>query len=220
MPTTKARQLALTAPLLAAVPVAYWLAFQYFGIQTSLKGFLLGALGWTLALALRGPFSLLLRNFPQERAMLMMGLLSGPAEETVRLILLLLTGMAFPWALSVGQGWAAIEVVYTIVNGVLVLSLESRTDEKAQMAREQLKSLGLSEVHPAWGILERIAATAMHIGFTLIVAANPWLVLLTLPVHSGSNLLLVSLIRRSVAWGEAAAALIGALTLATGLWLH
>jgi hypothetical protein len=37
-------------------------------------------------------------------------------------------------ALSIGLGWAAIEVVYAIINGFVTLSFFRRDDEKARQA--------------------------------------------------------------------------------------
>ena len=76
------------------------------------------------------------------------------------------------------------------------------------------------ESGPFWGIFERLSASAIHIGFTLIVAAMPVLVVLTIPVHSAINLLAFRLVSRSVGATQAALFAAGALMLGVGLMLH
>jgi YhfC intramembrane metalloprotease len=150
---------------------------------------------------------------------------SGPCEEGTRLVVLLLVGRTFPIALSVGLGWTAIEVVYTIVNGLAVASLLGRTDEKARQAQALLTSLyttrGLTNMltpsAPFLGVMERISASALHIGFTLLLAWQPLLVLATIPLHSATNFIALRLLRRSAVLTEVVVALIGATALVAGL---
>lgn len=93
------------------------------------------------------------------------------------------------------------EALYTIINGVLILSLMSRQDEKARQARAMLSAMGqdmMTSSAPLWGALERASARALHIGWTLLLAWQPPLVLATLLMHSGTNLMAVSLARKSL----------------------
>ena len=61
-------------------------------------------------------------------------------------------------------------------------------------------------------------ASGLHIGFTLVLAAAPWLVLLTAPLHSAVNLLAMRLLPRlGRVLGVLAAA--AAAMLALGLFL-
>ncbi|MCY9692794.1 hypothetical protein [Paenibacillus alginolyticus] len=43
-------------------------------------------------------------------------------EESTRLILIAITSAASSWAISVGQGWAAIEILFTMVSIVAIAS--------------------------------------------------------------------------------------------------
>ena len=58
-------------------------------------------------------------------------------------------------------------------------------------------------------MIERIFASLAHMGFTFLAAANPLWLVLTIPAHSGMNLVVVSLARRSMALAEGLLALIG-----------
>jgi hypothetical protein len=75
----------------------------------------------------------------------------------------------------------------------------------------------LSETAPLAGVAERVAASALHIGFTLLVARQPRLALATAPAHSGVNLAALALLRRSTLLAESFVGGVGALALAAGL---
>lgn len=206
-------------PFYVLVPVLFWGAFRLSGYGLDWRGFGLGALGWFIALFLRGPLSALVRRWPKEKAQTIIVGSSGVLEEGVRLILLAATSASFAWAQSVGQGWAAIEVVFTMVNAVVILSLIKRTDEKAVQAKALLMDQGNIQGSPAWGVLERIWASAYHIGATLIIAHTPWLVLLLIPLHSGLNFTALRAAKRSVIRANLYIAAFGLITLAGGLLL-
>ncbi|HEU4649462.1 MAG TPA: hypothetical protein VFS33_10415, partial [Gemmatimonadales bacterium] len=93
-----------------------------------------------------------------------------------------------------------------------------RDDERARTARHQIERLGLPlDASPAWSILERISATALHVGFTLLVARSPYWVLVTIPLHSAVNLLVSRHVRRLVLM-ESMLGAVAAVVLAAGLW--
>lgn len=214
-------------PFLLAVPLAFALWLYLWGIPLSWPAIGAGAAGWLVALFLCTPVALVARRLLRtpERAQPWVVAASGPAEESLRLVTLLLVGRTFPIALSVGLGWTAIEVVYTIVNGLAVASVLGRTDEKARQAQALLTSLytsqGLSNMltasAPFLGVMERISASALHIGFTLLIAWQPLLVLATIPLHSATNFVALRLLRRSAVLTEVVLALIGAVILIAGL---
>lgn len=102
----------LAVPFIAAVPVAAWFFFRSLGVTTSHAGAAFGALGWLIALQLRLPIATIAKKMPPARLMLVLILASGPCEELVRFLLVLLTGRTTFWAASAGQGWAAVEVLY------------------------------------------------------------------------------------------------------------
>ena len=112
-------------------------------------------------------------------------------------------------ALSIGLGWAAIEVIYAIINSFGVLSLFRRDDEKARQARAMIEKMGLAQAMfstpPFVGTIERLFACAVQIGFTLLLAWQPLLVILTIPLHSMTNFIALTLLRRSVVLAEPAA---------------
>lgn len=177
------------------------------------------ALGWAIALFLRGPLSVLVMKLPREKANTIIVGSSGVLEESVRVIILLLTSMSFSWALSIGQGWAAVEVLFAVLNVIIVASLAKRTDEKVMQAKEMIHQQGRLNGNPLWGVMERIFASALHIGFTLIVATYPWTVVLLIPIHSFVNLVSVRLAKKSIIQTELMIALVGTIALAIGIMI-
>lgn len=180
---------------------------------------LIGAGGWLLALVLRQPVALLAsKRLSNEGTANLVGWFSGPAEELVRLALVLLTVSTVQHAAWFGFGWATIEVLVVFANVLAIASLVSKDDEKSREARELLAAQGMAQPQsPAWGLLERLSATAMHIGFTLLLFASPWFILLTLPLHSVTNMLAAKYAKRSIVLVEVALAVLGALGLAGGI---
>jgi hypothetical protein len=59
----------------------------------------------------------------------------------------------------------------------------------------------------------------MHIGFTLLLFASPWLVLVTLPLHSIVNMASVKLVKRNVAAMEIGFLVVAVAVLTTGVIL-
>ncbi|HSK93756.1 MAG TPA: hypothetical protein VLA76_06845 [Candidatus Angelobacter sp.] len=217
------RALVLSIPLLLAVPIAYGVAFDRLGHAPMLLPALAGAGGWLLALLLRAPVGLLgmhLAGTP-ERAQRWVVASSGPLEEAVRLAVLLLVGRDLGTALWIGLGWATIEVLYSIGNGFAVAALAERTDPEAERARAMLPPAALAATSPLWGVVERAWASALHIGFTLILAAVPLLVLVTAPLHTAINVGVLWLARhRGLLVVSAAGIALGATVLAAGWLLH
>jgi hypothetical protein len=208
-------------PLYVLVPVLFGLIFWAAGYDIEWKAFALGALGWCIALFLRGPLSLLAKKLPEKKAQGIMVASSGVLEESVRLILVAIFSGAFSWALSFGQGWAAIEVLFVIINVIVISSLIKRTDEKAMQAKEILLAQGtLLNANPIWGVLERVWASAVHIGCTLIVVQQPWAVILLIPYHSGMNWIAVKLATKSVGKSSLFIAIVGIISLAVGIMLY
>ncbi len=209
----------MSLPLYILVPAVFWLGFELAGYEMSWRGFGLGALGWFIALALRGPIGAASMKLSQDAAKNLMIASSGVLEESARLILIALTSATTSWALSVGQGWAAIEVLYTMVTVIAIASLAKKTDEKSMQAKRMLEAQGTVQASPLWGILERIWASAFHIGSTLVVAKYPWAVIALIPIHSGLNWFGVKLAARAVWQSSVFIACLGACMLAIGLAL-
>jgi hypothetical protein len=204
-------------PLYLGVPIAYWLVFAFAGYPLDLKAFGLGVLGWIVALFLRAPISAAVMKLPKKTGGIMIASSSGPLEEGVRFALLAVTTSAFGWSLSLGQGWAAIEVVFTIINVIAIANLSTKTDEKSMQAKEMLKASGNINASPLWGVVERLSASALHIGATLLIAKHPWMVAVMIPVHTLTNLGIVSLGKKSIAVSELVMGVIGFAILIAGL---
>ena len=194
-----ARRALICLPLYVLVPVLFAVGFRLYGYDLDWRAFGLGALGWFIALVLRGPVIAVANvKLPQEKARTVIGASSGVLEESVRVILLMLTSLSASWAASVGQGWAAIEVLFVMVNVIAIASLAGKTDEKSMQAKQMLESQGNVQGNPLWGVLERIWASAFHIGCTLVVASMPWTAVLLVPIHSAVNFITVRLAKKSI----------------------
>ena len=180
----------------------------------------LGAAGWIAALALRMPVIALGRRLIQSDKAFARTIvaISGPAEEIVRLGVVLVVGREFATAFSIGIGWGAIEAVYAIVNAIALVSLAKKTDAKAVEARAKMEDFGIrTDTPPIWGVAERFSATAVHIGFTLIVAWQPWALIALVPLHSGLNFGTLRAVRSNLALGQGSLAAFGGVVLALGL---
>ena len=160
----------------------------------------LGSLGWTLALTLRIPLVVAMRRVTNSPSALehLTVLSSGPLEELVRLGMLAIAGNSFTIAYSVGLGWGGIEVVYAVFTGYATAVLASGTDTQADQVRERLRELGaLSPAAPLLGVLERASAAALHVGFALLLATWPVLIVALAPLHSSINLGVLATTRRN-----------------------
>lgn len=217
------RTLILAAPLALLVTVAYGVAFVNAGHPFELVPFLVGAAGWFVALLLRTPVGLVGMRVTADadRTQTWVTASSGPLEESVRLAALVLVGRDFGTALWIGLGWAAIEIVYSIANGFALAALAERTDAEAEQVKAMLPESAFSSAGPLWGVVERMWASAVHIGFTLVLAALPLLVVVTAPLHTLVNIGFLAAYRRSGMLRTSLAGLaVGAAILATGYLLH
>ena len=188
--------------LLVLVPLGFGAAAWAFGVEPQWAALGLGAAGWIVALLGRAPLALALRSRRGDahRVQRITAGASGVLEEPVRLGALLILGFDLRNALYLGVGWAFIEAVYAVVNVFARSALAGRTDEEAEQAKQVLEDLGMGEAldaaSPWWGVLERLSATGLHLAFGLFYVAEPWLVVVGVPVHSAANLGLTESLRR------------------------
>jgi hypothetical protein len=216
------RQVPLALPVVVIVPVVIAVVLATTLAPARPGAAALGAAGWLAALALRAPAGPFVSRMPKQDAPTFMALISGPAEELVRLLLVLFGVSGFGDLLWAGFGWATIEVIYTLVTALAVRRLLLDPSAKAAERRRLLISMGwlqyVQSLVPALGAVERAGASLLHIGFTLLLGWNPWLVLVTMPAHSATNLVAVRLIkRRSVILMETIVVVGGAAAFALGL---
>lgn len=214
-----APRLRVTALGLLLVPVAaFLLAAAWLGAPDwRLLG--LGAAGWLLALVLRQPVALVAgRLTTAERTGRIVGWASGPAEEGVRVGLVLLAVVDVSGAVWAGIGWAGIEVVTIAVNSFVIANLLTRDDPKALKVQAILRERGMLTTNTAgWAVAERCSAMALHVGFTLLLLAQPWWALATMVAHSLTNMIAVHYAKRSVAGTELALAALSISILLCGL---
>ena len=221
-PEKLATRTRINAIALVPAPILVGIVLVAITGRFELLPFLLGGAGWMIALVLRQPVALIAtRAVGQERAATIVGWCSGPAEELVRFGLVVLILGNFQGALWAGFGWAAVEVLLVAINVFAIATLMTRDDPKSREAREILAAQGMmTPHHPLWGFLERLSAIALHLGFTLMIFASPWLVLVTLPLHSVVNMTAVRFSKSHVAITELGLAVTGAAVLTAGLLLN
>jgi hypothetical protein len=198
--------------LMTVVGAAAWIIAQG---RWATMPFLAGAAGWMIAMALRIPAALLAKRRDNQRILVAA---SGPAEESVRLVLVLLAATTVWDAGLIGFGWATIEIAQTVATGFALVKLSTATDEKAIEAREQMRTLGMdrvSSVHD--GVFERAAASAFHVAATLAVFSYPLLVLVLIPIHSMINIGVLAALKRSPNRYRLSLAVMLAASLAAGL---
>jgi hypothetical protein len=208
-------------PLLLTVPLLYLLAFNALGQgNLAVWPFCLGVLGWTIALLLRAPMVVLTFRLTHNVKEQVVAAMAGPAEEVVRLVAVLLLQANFASAISLGLGWATIEVLYTLVAGFSSIMILSRGGVGALQLKKRFLDTGLTVPATVYsGVIERLSATALHIGFTLLLAYHPLFILITLPLHSLVNVGAITLNNRSALATQTLIALFGITTLLVGLKL-
>lgn len=200
----------LLVPILACVLVAAGLG------APAGRELAFGAAGWIIALLLRQPVMLIANRVTSpEQARTIVGWASGPAEELVRVGLVLLFVKTFSNAVWVGVGWAGVEVVVIAINGIAIANFMTRDDPKALKVQAVLRERDmLTTCAPGWAVTERCSATAMHVGLTLLLFSQPWWVVGTIVFHSSANMIAVRYAKRSIALTELAVA-----ALSTGILL-
>ncbi|MFT4603025.1 MAG: hypothetical protein ACI857_003212 [Arenicella sp.] len=72
---------------------------------------------------------------------------------------------------------------------------------------------------PFWGALERLTATAVHIGFSLLLVFSPYVLIVTIPLHSFINFLVVKMNKTSIGKSQISFCIIGGLILFVGILL-
>jgi hypothetical protein len=209
-------------PVIALVPVAIAVVLATTLAPVHAGAAALGAAGWLAAMALRAPAGVFVSRMPKQDATRFMALISGPAEELLRVLLVMFAVHGFGSVLWAGFGWATIEVIYTLVTALVVRRLLLDTSAKAAQARRLLVSIGwlqyVQSLVPVLGAIERAGVSLLHIGFTLLLGWNPLLVLVTMPAHSSTNLVAVRLMKqRSVILMDTIVVVVGAVAFALGL---
>jgi hypothetical protein len=138
-------------------------------------------------------------------------------------MILLILGITVNNAYSLAIGWAAIEIIYSLVQVFAMGILKDRTDPKAIEAKELLKLQGMDKSlepnAPFWSVFERLSANGLHLSFSLLLVVSPWLVLVTAPLHSGLNFLVTHLTKKSLAISEITLGMLSGLLVLTSLTL-
>lgn len=223
IPGGQRRRLAIAIPTTLAVPVVLGAVAVALDVHLRPLPIVLGGLGWVAALILRAPVGVAASRLRADPAgaQSIVTAASGPLEELVRLVVVLALGRDLDTAVSIGLGWAAIEVLYGIVNGVVLVAVLSRDDPEAEQLRAILPfPEAILESSPLWAAWERIWASGLHVAFTLLIAVGPLLVLVTIPLHSATNLfVLAASRRRSFATIQLLGAAATAILFAAAVWL-
>jgi hypothetical protein len=219
------RNILWASPLYFLAPLPFFILADFLEITIDYNSLLLGMLGWWAALLLRIPIILYVKKkkLEQKKSNKLIVGFSGPTEEITRLVLLLIIGLNAPNAYAVGLGWAIIEIVYGLIQIIGLGVLEQKTDEKAEEAKVLMKQMGmdksLAPSTPFWGALERLTATAVHIGFSLLLVFSPYVLIVTIPLHSFINFLVVKMNKTSIGKSQISFCIIGGLILFVGILL-
>ncbi|CAJ1401501.1 unnamed protein product [Effrenium voratum] len=212
-----AKKFCCCIPLLFLTLVPFY-AFFYGAIPDASKvephTFLVGAAGWWVALILRLPVGLAAKACLKDTESLQLAsvLISGPAEEGVRVAVLVVANWAqLSHAFALGLGWTSLELLFTLAQGYATIQLlrgARQGDAKAAEAFEVLAAQSNGEpfaTSPFWGVLERVSAHMLHIALrgpdatvdrSLYVAYNPWLVFATAPGHSLTNWSVLTMMKK------------------------
>lgn len=219
------RNLAWATPFYLGAPVPFILLAQFLEIEIELNAVLFGALGWWIALIVRVPSILVIKkkNLDLQLASKLTIGLSGPAEEITRFVLLTIIGLSVSKAYSVGLGWGMIEILYGLIQIIGLGVLDQKSDEKAEEAKTMMKQMGMDKTlgpsTPFWGALERVSAGALHIGFSLLLIMSPYVLIITIPLHSLINFFVVKMNKVSIAKSQLGLLLIGGAILLLSLVL-
>lgn len=216
------RRFYLCIPLYFLIVAAFWIWFeQGAGYKPSVSALLIGAAGWMAALILRGPVAVIgHRLLSEHRAKILLLSISGLFEEGIRVLLILSFAAPLPWALSFGLGWAAIEILFTVLNGFIQTVILRRNDKQSKQLLMAMERQGINvNISPLIGVVERIFASAFHIGASLLAAYEPLLILALMPMHSSLNLAAMLTLKRSMAWAQTIVAAVGGLAFIWGWYV-
>jgi hypothetical protein len=176
----------------------------------------LGIVGWLAALVLRIPVALVARKGKSlRRAQQIVVGSSGPAEELVRLAVILVTAQTFGGGLYLGLGWASAEIVYTTAAVWAASSARRRLPASDPRAACQSPAAGMYVT----ASVERLGIAAFHIGAALALAKYPTLVIPVMALHSGLNVVALRLAHRGTVLTEAFIVTTGVLLFVSGLGL-
>ncbi len=137
--------------------------------------------------------------------------------------MLVIIGITTNNAYSVGLGWAAIEIIYGLIQITGLGILQQRHDAEAKKAKVLLSQMGLDKAFqpstPFWGALERVSVGAIHIGLNLALVFTPFMLLITVPLHSFINFAVVRMNKKSISNSQISLLLIAVTILAIGILL-
>jgi hypothetical protein len=144
----------------------------------------------------------------------------GAPDELVRLLLVLLLARDVQSAVLLGLGWGVGECVVGLSNLLTLAGVVTKDDPKSMEAKQAFWSLGfLTPHHPLWASLEGLGLLCRQLGFTLLLLAQPWSVLVTVVLHSAVILGSVRFTKRHFAVTEVAAAAVSMGVLTVASWL-
>lgn len=211
----------LPIPYLLVVLGFIWLAGLWH-ITLSGAALFSGALGWLAAYFLRIPVSILLTksSITLEHIDFLAVASSGFLEESIRLFIILIIGRDLNSCYSIGLGWGGAEIAYTVVASYAINQIMQRDDEESVKQQIALKEAGM--IHP-WGdflgVIERIFATAFHVGSTLLIGKWLWSTGINTILHSCLNIFVDKIASSKPITAQITIAVFGGLFFITGIQL-
>ena len=101
--------------------------------------------------------------------------------------------------------------------------LEQKDGTEAEEAKELMKQMGmdksLAPSTPFWGALERVSGTAVHIGFSILLVLSPFVIILTIPLHSFINFFVAKMNKTSIPKSQVSFLIIGYVIFLIGILL-
>jgi hypothetical protein len=164
---------------LPIAPLAAMAGFALWSGSVAPVAFLAGFAGWVLAMVLRAPVAAALNKLGAGKTAMANGMLlaSGPAEEITRWAALLLVGHGMGSVVWLGLGWSLSEALFSALSVQSVRRTLAAGGAKAAALEDHLRQAAPKGGNRLMAGLERLSATAAHVGFSVMVAAGgPWVV--------------------------------------------
>lgn len=172
-----------------------------------------------VAFLARAPVSLMMKALNPACTHVALNAVSGPLEESTRLMLLLMLKAGRDIAIESAVGWSTVEVLYYLIAGFVAIRRARANPEDPGSRQLIAAAAGASGAGVIWAVVERTGATLAHAGFALLIVFNPAFALLAACLHSTLDLCAVALARKSRVAAELFIVVFGGAVVATGLQL-
>jgi hypothetical protein len=182
------------------------------------EGFGIGAMGWSIALALRIPLAAPFAAWftTTERRRWWSIAMSGLCEEPVRALAVHHAQAQLAAVLSIGVGWAAVELLHIVISAQLDLAFARRGSLGGERLRKLLdQAHGRGSDAVLWGGIARASAICYHVAAGVWLARSIAMLPAVVVLHCGFNAGVSALSRKSRFATACAEVLLSCLLVAT-----